>query len=221
MATYKRKPKKDSMIEIINTYSNDEDACISFFFNLKWPTGFYCEKCGCTHYLFSNTIFEGNKLPLFKLILGMYLFFSSNKGISARELTSWLDINYKSALKLYRKCRVLMTLSNSEHILDSLFYEADTAYIGAKTSNKPGLSTDQQSIFVMLSTNKENSYPKYIKLAVIPTDNKCYMTKFVKMNANLSNDRVLNTDGKTTFSELSNDIQLKSEKINYKVFTMV
>lgn len=37
----------------------------------------------------------------------------------------------------------------------------------------------------MLSTNNENSYPKYIKLAVIPTNSKHYMTKFVKMNANL------------------------------------
>ena len=30
-----------------------------------------------------------------------------------------------------------MTLSNSEKILDSMFYEADTLYIGAETSNKP------------------------------------------------------------------------------------
>lgn len=99
------------MFEITNTYSNNEDACISFFFNIEWPSGFYCEKCGHQHYLFSHTIFEGNKLPLFKLILSMYLFFSSNKGISALELASQLDINYKSALNLCRKCRILMTFS--------------------------------------------------------------------------------------------------------------
>lgn len=52
-------------------------------------------------------------------------------------MASELDINYKTALKLCRKCRVLMSLSNSEKILDSMFYEADTIYIGAKTSNKP------------------------------------------------------------------------------------
>ena len=74
---------------------------------------------------------------MFKLILGLYLFFSANKGCSAVELASELDVNYKTALKLCKKCRVLMTLSNSERILDSMFYEADTLYIGAKTSNKP------------------------------------------------------------------------------------
>ena len=33
--------------------------------------------------------------------------------------------------------RILMTLSNSEKILDSMYYEADTIYIGAKTEEKP------------------------------------------------------------------------------------
>ena len=50
-------------------------------------------------------------------------------------MASELDINYKTALKLCIKCRVLMSLSNSEKILDSMFYEADTIYIEAKTSN--------------------------------------------------------------------------------------
>lgn len=49
-------------------------------------------------------------------------------------MASQLDVNYKTALKLCRKCRILMTLSNSEKILDSLFYQADTVYLGAKTS---------------------------------------------------------------------------------------
>lgn len=52
-------------------------------------------------------------------------------------MASELDINYKTALKLCRKCRVLMSLSNSKKILDSMFYEAYTIYIEAKTSNKP------------------------------------------------------------------------------------
>ena len=118
MAKTRLKPKKDSIIDIINKYSNDIQACIMFFFQLKWPTGFYCEKCGCKHYYFiknrnvfccsecghqhyllAGTIFEKNKLPLFKLILGLYMFFVDNEGVSAAELRTQLDINYKSALK--------------------------------------------------------------------------------------------------------------------------
>ena len=155
------KPKKLSMMEIINRYSKNEDNCIDFFFNIKWPGGFYCEKCGCTHYyaltgrkvftcascghqhyLFSGTIFQDNKLPMFKLIMGLYLFFSGNKGVTAVEMASQLDVNYKTALKLCGKCRALMAMSNSENMLDSMFYEADTVYIGAKTPGHPEKSTE-------------------------------------------------------------------------------
>lgn len=49
------------------------------------------------------------------------------------ELRSELDVNYKTALLLCRKCRILMKDSNASHTLDSKFYEADVAYIGAKS----------------------------------------------------------------------------------------
>lgn len=235
MAKTRLKPKKDSIIDIINKYSNDIQACIMFFFQLKWPTGFYCEKCGCKHYYFiknrnvfccsecghqhyllAGTIFEKNKLPLFKLILGLYMFFVDNEGVSAAELRTQLDINYKSALKLCNKCRILMTLSNSKKKLDSLFYEADTIYIGSKSENKQGMSTDQQPVFMILSTDKENKYPKFIKLCAIPVDNKNYINRFFHMNVIISKERTLNTDGETTFGDLSQELHLKSEKINYK-----
>ena len=60
MSHIKRKPKKDSMIDLINKYSHDHLACVQYFFNIKWPTGFYCDKCGCTHYYFNEkrTLFE-------------------------------------------------------------------------------------------------------------------------------------------------------------------
>lgn len=92
------KPKKDSLIPLTIVYCNNNDACISFFIRAKWPTGFFCEKYGCHHYYFisskhalecnhckkqhyllTDIISQDNKLPLYKLILGLYLFFSSNK----------------------------------------------------------------------------------------------------------------------------------------------
>lgn len=78
-----------------------------------------------------------------------------------------------------------------------------------------GMATEQQPVFMILSTDKENKYPQFIKLAVIPVDNKEFINKFFHMKAKASKERILNTDGKTTFSDLSKDITLKSEKINY------
>ena len=193
-----QKPKKDSLITLTKKYANNHDECVKYFFKMKWPVGFYCEKCGCTHYysikrgdvfqckecghqhyLLSNTIFQDNKLDLYKLILGMYLFFTANKGLSAIELANELEINYKTALLLCRKCRILMSQSNSEKILDSFFYEADVAYIGSKSKeeHKQGVATEQQPFLVMLSTDKENKYPKFLnsygyKISYIPYENQ-------------------------------------------------
>ena len=87
----------------------------------------------------------------------MYLFFTANKGFSAIELANELEINYKTALLLCRKRRILMSQSNSEKILDSFFYEVDVAYIGSKSKeeHKQGVATEQQPFLVMLSTDKE------------------------------------------------------------------
>lgn len=84
-----------------------------------------------------------------------------------------------------------------------------------KQKKSPGMATEQQPVFMIVSTDKENEYPKYIKLSVIPVDNKNFIHKFFHMRAKISTERVLNTDGKTTFSDLSKELTLKSEKIVY------
>lgn len=84
-----------------------------------------------------------------------------------------------------------------------------------KQKKSSGMATKQQPVFMIVSTDKENEYPKYIKLSVIPVDNKNFIHKFFHMRAKISTERVLNTDGKTTFSDLSKELTLKSEKIVY------
>ena len=78
------------------------------------------------------------------------------------------------------------------------------------------MATEQQPVLVILATDRENEYPKSIKLCPIPVDNKNFIGKFFRMKVKMSKNRILNTDGKTTFGELENEITLKSEKINYK-----
>lgn len=77
------------------------------------------------------------------------------------------------------------------------------------------MSTEQQPVYVILSTKKENSYPQYIKLCVMSKDSGENIKKLTEKKIVLSKDRVLNTDGKTTFSLLAKQITLKSEKVNY------
>ena len=168
-----------STSDFIIQYYTNLDACRKFFYDIKWPTGYYFEKCGCTHYYFmktkncyrcanckhderllSNTIFQDNKLPLNVLLYGLFLIFTANNGISSMELSKELKVNYKTACLLQTKARILMKNSNSKRFLDSDFYESDVAYTGAPSHNgKRGLGTDKQPFLIVLSTEQENQYP--------------------------------------------------------------
>lgn len=142
-------------------YGNNDEACRDLLFSIFHPLGFVCPECGCVHYLnlsscphvfqcihqvnlFANTISQDNKLPLFTLLLGIYLFFTAHNAISAEELANTLGINRKSAQLLCRKLRYLMEVDNNCFDLQSPFIEGDSFFIGGKTHNsKRGLGTDQ------------------------------------------------------------------------------
>lgn len=152
-----------SIFDFIVKYYINLDACHKFFFDMKWPSGYYCEKYGCTRYyfmkskkcyrrahckhverLFTNTIIQGNKLPLNMLLYGLILICTSKKGISSLELLEELKINNKTACRIQTKARILMKNSNSKRSLDLSFYESDVAYTGAPSHNgKRGLDTDK------------------------------------------------------------------------------
>ena len=126
------KPKKASLYQFTQNYSNNIGNCIEFFKSMKWPGEFSCDRCGChkyylvkrvgktktsyvlecsschkQHSLLSGTIFQSCKLDLYKLLLGVFLFLNENKGISTINLCSILDVNHKTALLLENKCRIL------------------------------------------------------------------------------------------------------------------
>ena len=132
-------------------------------------------------------------------------------------MRSQLDVNYKTALLLCRKCRVLMTECNSEKIMDNMFYEADLAYIGSK-SKEPGhqgYGTKQQPFFITLSTGRNNNYPQFLKLRAVPKDDSETTNAFLTQSLVLSKDRALNTDGKTTFNIMKDRTTVVNEKKDY------
>ncbi len=234
----KRKPRKLSLVEVVDTYHNNLDNCIQFFLNIIFPSGFVCSRCGCTHYyvirrkrgkpilqcahckkqysLLANTAFEQSKLSLFQIILGLYLFFSSNKGISGDDLCNQMKVNYKTAIDFMAKCRIMMGQSNGDQVLESKFYQSDVAYIGHKNQGKAGMGTEQQPFLVILSTKKSNSIPLYVKIGLIDKDNKENINRIFQKKVNIEQGGVLTTDGKTTFSDLKDKFEWRHEKVNYE-----
>ena len=97
------KPKKASLYEFTQNYSNNINNCIEIFKFMRWPDGFLCDHCGCYKYylvkhvgktkisyvferslchkqqsLLSLTIFQSCKLDLYKFLLGILLFYEAD-----------------------------------------------------------------------------------------------------------------------------------------------
>lgn len=227
--------KKPSLLEVIDKYFKNQDACIQFFMQIKYPDGYYCEKCGCRHYwnscngrvqicsrcrskqsLLEGTIFQWCKLPLFKLILGIYLFLTENKGLSAIQLAANLDINYKSALLLNRKLRCLMAINNTKHKLDSAFYEVDVSYFGASGDQvKKQCGTNKQPVLIVLATDGDNKYPRFLKMRPVSKDTGEITKDFLETIAVVDSNKTLNADGKSTFNALKRSMKVINEVVDY------
>lgn len=44
------KPKKCSLYDFNQNYSNNPNNYIKFFMDTKWPNGFSCDHCNCQQY---------------------------------------------------------------------------------------------------------------------------------------------------------------------------
>ena len=74
----------------------------------------------------------------------------------------------------------------------------------------------QQLILGILSTDKENNYPRFIKLRLITDYTGLSHKKKIEKCCVLLHDALLNTDGEKGFNTLNEEIQVKNEKISYE-----
>lgn len=59
--------EKTSMIEFTRKYANNDQACEEFFLRAKYPNGYCCEKCSCTHCRKISTRNQQSCIYLFKM----------------------------------------------------------------------------------------------------------------------------------------------------------
>lgn len=104
----------------------DEQSCRNYLFNIRWPRGFICTKCGENKYsvirtrnlfectccrtqtsITSGTIMHRTKLPLRYWLLTFY-WVASGERCSARKISKTLKIQYRTALRLLHSVRHAM-----------------------------------------------------------------------------------------------------------------
>ena len=133
----------------------DDDACLEWLKNNRWPKGIYCETCqkvtkhhkittrpayacdvcGNHVYPMAGTILEHSSTKLHKWFHAMFLMGSTRCGISAKQLQRELGVTYKTAWRMFTQIRSML----DEDIMSLLQeVEVDETYIGGKPRKGTG-----------------------------------------------------------------------------------
>lgn len=144
-------------IEDFNRQFPTDDACFEHLREQRFPDGMaYCQTCkmerqhhrvkgrpvyACDECLMqispmAGTIFEHSSTSLRLWYYAMYLMASTRCGISAKQIQRETGVTYKTAWRMFRQIRSL--LSESDMQLEGEAVEVDEAYFGGKRKNGGG-----------------------------------------------------------------------------------
>src|SRR3990172_1266511 len=133
----------------------NDDACLEWLVRNRWPEGITCAKCQrvTKHHKRSNrplymcdncgtdvapmagTIMEHSSTPLTSWFHAMFLMASTRCGISAKQLEREIGVTYKTAWRMFRQIRSMLT---ENVILEGSSVEADDTYVGGVRPGKRG-----------------------------------------------------------------------------------
>lgn len=113
----------------------DKCKTIQKFYRVKGRTAYACNNCG--HHIFplAGTIFEKTSTPLDLWFYAMFLITKTGAGISAKQLERELGVTYKTAWRMFKQIRMLMTDKGSGSQLKGVI-EVDETFVGGKGKNR-------------------------------------------------------------------------------------
>lgn len=122
-----------------------DDVCLNYIFKRKYPAlkGYYristrkaySNSKGKQIYPLKGTIFEKSDTKLTSWFFAIYLFASSKNGVSAKELQRQIGVTYKTAWRMAKQIRSLMT-DDSDMLSGNV--EVDETYIGGRHAHQQG-----------------------------------------------------------------------------------
>jgi len=145
--------QKYTVADLHTEFPND-DACLEFLKEQRWPNGitrcakcdadrkhyrvhkrtaYACDHCGNHIYPLAGTIFEKSTTRLTTWFHAMFLMGSTRCGVSAKQIQRETGVTYKTAWRMFKQIRTLMSEDIS---LEGSTIEIDEAYMGGKNKNK-------------------------------------------------------------------------------------
>ena len=143
-------------IQSFNAEFPDNDSCLDWLKGQRWPSGLVpCEKCGkerkhhrvtgrpayacdyCGSMIspMDGTIFEKSSTALRTWFYAMYLMSATRCGISAKQIQRETGVTYKTAWRMFKQIRTLMSEDIS---LEGEAVEIDEMYHGGRRKSGVG-----------------------------------------------------------------------------------
>lgn len=139
-----------SIIDLIHKFPT-EQSCIDYLKIMRWGNGvispfdstskvydlgrnkYRCKNTGKNFNVFTNTLFEGTKLPLQKWFVAIWLDSTSKKGISSLHLSEQIHVTQKTAWFVLHRIRNCFN-TDSEKLFGQV--ELDETFVGGKNKNR-------------------------------------------------------------------------------------
>jgi transposase len=131
----------------------DDATCLEWLRNYLYPDGMFCKKCqqvtkhhrvvsrpsyscdNCGHHVHptADTIFHKSPTPLTTWFYAIYLMSSTRCGISAKQIERETGVTYKTAWRMFKKIREMLT---EDIKIGGGGVEMDECYVGGLAKNK-------------------------------------------------------------------------------------
>lgn len=153
------------LLELERRFST-EAACRGYLFQLRWPEGFCCPRCGARkawpasdllwecaacHRQISvtaGTIFQDSRLPLTLWFRAVWWVTSQKNGVSAMGLQRVLGLkSYKTAWTLLHKLRRAMVRPGRDRLSGRV--EVDEAFVGGEEEGVHGRQTETKAMIAV------------------------------------------------------------------------
>lgn len=194
---------------------------------LENKKSFQCASCNFRTSIKSGTVMENSNLPIRTWMLAMTFITATKKGFSAAELQRQLGMKrYEPVFRMYHKLRVVMGKRDERYSLEDMV-EYDEAYVGKATNPKVknklkrGRGSQKQSKVAVMA---ESTILEDMDSGAIEKSCRYFKMKKIKnleaktaqalIKEYIDQDSVLQTDKSTTFSDLSDCIDVHIKEIS-------
>ncbi len=218
----------------INNFNNefpDNDSCLQWLKEYKYPNGIVCQNnkckrygkvtphhrikgrmcyscnyCGNHIYPMTSTIFESSATPLKYWFHAIYIMSSTRCGISAKQLEREIGVTYKTAWRMFNRIREMLYQAPVKRIG---VFEADETYVGGRRLGigKVGRGAKDKSIVFDIYNRNGKLVSK--KIANVKAN-----TLIPLIKENVTPEAIIYTDEFPSYQKLSK-LGYKHEFINH------